>query len=128
MLVLEDETSSRALLVDALEGAGHDVRWAAGGLAGLAEIEGASFDVVLVDLALPERSGLAIARAAKRASPRTRVVLVTGWGHLLDRERLREHGVDLLLLKPVTAERAVSVVGEALRLARAAAAEAGGAP
>jgi two-component system response regulator AtoC len=77
---------------------------------------GSAFEVVLADLALPGRSGLAVARSVKRASPRTRVVLITGWGHLLDPERLREHGVDLMLVKPFRPERAIAVVSEALRL------------
>ena len=117
ILVLEDEEPVRAMLVQALTEAGHEVHAAPDGPSGLAMIEhGASFEVVLADLALPERSGLAVARAVKRASPRTRVVLITGWGHLLDPQRLREHGVDLMLVKPFRPERAIAVVSEALRL------------
>jgi DNA-binding response OmpR family regulator len=116
ILVLEDEEPVRAMLVQALTEAGHEVHAAPDGPEGLATIELGSFDVVLADLALPERSGLAVARSVKRASPRTRVVLITGWGHLLDPERLREHGVDLMLVKPFGAERAIAVVSEALRL------------
>ena len=116
ILVLEDEEPVRAMLVQALTEAGHDVHAAADGPAGLSKIEQGCFDVVLTDLALPQRSGLAVARSVKRASPQTRVVLITGWGHLLDPERLREHGVDLILVKPFRAERAIAVVGEALRL------------
>lgn len=116
ILVLEDEEAVRAMLVQALTEAGHEVHAAPDGPAGLATIEHGSFDVVLTDLALSQRSGLAVARAVKRASPRTRVVLITGWGHLLDPERLREHGVDLMLVKPFRAERAIAVVSEALRL------------
>jgi signal transduction histidine kinase len=116
ILVLEDEEPVRAMLVQALTEAGHEVHAAPDGPAGLAKIELGSFDVVLTDLALPQRSGLAVARSVKRASPRTRVVLITGWGHLLDPERLREHGVDLMLVKPFGAERAIAVVSEALRL------------
>jgi CheY-like chemotaxis protein len=106
VLVVEDEEPVRAALVEALERAGHDVHAAADGASGLAKIEQGRFDVVLADLALPERSGLALARAVKRVSPLTRVVLITGWGHLLDGERLREHGVDLMLVKPVRPARA----------------------
>jgi len=116
ILVLEDEEAVRAMLVQALTEAGHAVHAAPDGPAGLATIEHGSFDVVLTDLALSQRSGLAVARAVKRASPRTRVVLITGWGHLLDPERLREHGVDLMLVKPFRAEQAIAVVSEALRL------------
>jgi DNA-binding response OmpR family regulator len=121
ILVLEDEEPVRAMLVQALTEAGHEVHAAPDGPAGLAKIELGSFDVVLTDLALPQRSGLAVARSVKRASPRTRVVLITGWGHLLDSARLREHGVDLMLVKPFGAERAIAVVSEALRLLHASA-------
>jgi len=116
ILVLEDEASVRSLLVEALTQAGHKVESAADGAAGLAKLDGGPFDVVLTDLALPQRSGLAIARSVKRLDPRTPVVLITGWGHLLDPERLREHGVDLMLVKPFRIERVLSVVGDALRL------------
>jgi DNA-binding response OmpR family regulator len=116
VLVLEDEAPVRSLLVDALTRAGHRVDAAADGLSGLAKLESGRFDVVLTDLALPQRSGLAIARAVKRLHPHTPVVLITGWGHLLDPERLREHGVDLMLVKPFRLERVLSVVADALRL------------
>jgi len=116
ILVLEDEASVRSLLVEALTEAGHKVETAADGSSGLAKLDSGPFDVVLTDLALPQRSGLAIARSVKRLDPRTPVVLITGWGHLLDPERLREHGVDLMLVKPFRTERLLSVVGEALRL------------
>jgi signal transduction histidine kinase len=116
ILVLEDEDPVRALLVEALTQAGHKVETAADGSSGLSKLEAGHFDVVLTDLALPQRSGLAVARAVKRRSPGTPVVLITGWGHLLDPERLREHGVDLMLVKPFRVERVVSVVGDALRL------------
>jgi signal transduction histidine kinase len=116
ILVLEHETAIRSLLVDALRQAGHKVETAVDGLSGLGKLESGQWDVVLADFALPERSGLAIARAVRSLHPHTPVVLITGWGHLLDPERLREHGVDLMLLKPFRVGRALSVVGDALRL------------
>jgi len=116
ILVLEHESSIRSLLVDALRQAGHKVETAVDGPSGLGKIESGQWDVVLADLALPERSGLAIARAVRSLHPHTSVVLIMGWGHLLDPERLREHGVDLMLLKPFGVGRALSVVADALRL------------
>lgn len=116
ILVLEDEAPVRSLLVEALTQAGHKVEAAADGSSGLAKLQSGRFDVVLTDLALPQRSGLAIARSVKLLHPHTRVVLITGWGHLLDPERLREHGIDLMLVKPFRIERVLSVVGDALRL------------
>jgi CheY-like chemotaxis protein len=116
ILVLEDEEHIRTMLVEALSQAGHRVESAVDGLQGLARFQGGQFDVVLTDLSLPECSGLDVARSVKRLRPETPVVLITGWGHLLDPERLRESGVDLMLVKPFRLERVLSVLGDALRL------------
>ncbi|MDO8474960.1 MAG: GAF domain-containing protein [Candidatus Rokubacteria bacterium] len=116
ILVLEDEEHIRTMLVEALSGAGYRVESATDGLTGLARFQGGAFDVVLTDLSLPECSGLDVARSVKRMRPETPVVLITGWGHLLDPERLRDSGVDLMLVKPFRLERVLSVLGDALRL------------
>lgn len=118
ILVLEDEPQIREMLVDALRRAGHRVEFAADGLAGLARFQGGEFDVVLTDLSLPERSGLDVARAVKRMRAGTPVVLITGWGHLLDPTLLSESGVDLTLVKPFRLERVLSILDDALRLRR----------
>jgi signal transduction histidine kinase len=120
ILVLEDEPQIREMLVDSLGRAGHRVESAADGLAGLARFQGGEFDVVLTDLSLPERSGLDVARAVKRMRPQTPVVLITGWGHLLDPTLLAESGVDLTLVKPFRLERVLSILDDALRLRRPA--------
>jgi signal transduction histidine kinase len=116
ILVLEDEEHIRTMLVEALSAAGHRVESADDGLKGLALFQGGAFDVVLTDLSLPECSGLDVARSVKRMRPETPVVLITGWGHLLDPERLRDSGVDLMLVKPFRLERVLAVVGDAMRL------------
>jgi CheY-like chemotaxis protein len=118
VLVLEDEQRIREMLVDALGRAGHHVESVADGLAGLARFQGGAFDVVLTDLSLPERSGLEVARAVKRMRPGTPVVLITGWGHLLDPALLAQSGVDLTLVKPFRLERVLSILEDALRLRR----------
>jgi signal transduction histidine kinase len=116
ILVLEDEEEIRSMLVDALAEAGYRVESASDGLTGLAHFQGGNFDAVLTDLSLPECSGLDVARAVKSMRAETPVVLITGWGRLVDPVRLRESGVDLMLVKPFRLERVISVVADALRL------------
>jgi DNA-binding response OmpR family regulator len=57
-----------------------------------------------------------VARSVKRMRPGTPVVLITGWGHLVDPARLRDSGVDLMLVKPFRMERLLAVLQDALRL------------
>ena len=71
---------------------------------------------MLTELSLPACSGLDLARSVKSMRAETPVVLITGWGRLVDPVRLRETGVDLMLGKPFRLERVVSVVADALRL------------
>jgi DNA-binding response OmpR family regulator len=77
-------------------------------------------DVILTDLALRDRSGLQLAAAVKKRSAGTAVVLLTGWGRRLHEDRLRESGVDVMLVKPVQPDRVRAAVADALRLRRPA--------
>jgi len=116
ILIFEEEAQIRSMLVDALTEAGYRVESAADGPEGLTKLRSGSFDLVLTDLSLPDRSGLQVAQSVRHLSPQTAVVLITGWGHLLDHDRLRESGVDLILVKPFRLDRVLSVVRDALRL------------
>ena len=120
ILVIEDEDRLRRMLVEILTQAGHSVEAAPDGLDGLARFQGGRFDLVVTDLSMPECSGLEVARGVKKLSPGTPVVLITGWGDLLDPARIEEAGVDLMIVKPFRVERVLTVVADALRLGRRA--------
>ena len=74
--------------------------------------------MIVTDLSMPECSGLEVARALKKMNSATPVVLMTGWGDLLDPARIQEAGVDLMIVKPYRVERVLNVVTDALRLRR----------
>jgi CheY-like chemotaxis protein len=118
ILVIEDEDRLRRMLLDILTGAGHTTEGAQDGLDGLARFQGGRFDLVITDLSMPECSGLEVARGVKQISPGTPVVLITGWGDLLDPLRIEEAGVDLMIVKPFRVDRVLTVVGDALKLGR----------
>ncbi len=120
ILVIEDEEYIREMLEQMLLAAGHGVGTARDGLEGLARFRDGDYDVVITDLSIPERSGLEVTRAIKHESPEVPVILMTGWGDLLDPARLRENGVDFTLSKPFLSEQVSSVLADALRLRRTA--------
>jgi signal transduction histidine kinase/ActR/RegA family two-component response regulator len=116
VLVIEDEEHLRRMLLDTLASVGHTVEGAANGLEGLARFQRGTFDVVVTDLSMPECSGLDVTRAVKKMSPGTPVVMITGWGDVMNPDRMGDTGVDLMLVKPFKMERVLSVLDDALAL------------
>ncbi len=116
ILVIEDEEHLRWMLVDALVNAGHTAKSAANGLDGLSLFQQDTFDVVITDLSMPERSGLDVAREVKQLNPKVPVIMITGWGDVVSPERIGDSGVDLILNKPFKMDRVLGVVDQALGL------------
>jgi len=63
-------------------------------------------DVVLLDLGMPRKDGYEVARELRAGGldPMPVIVALTGWGQEVDKERTREAGFDLHLVKPVETE------------------------
>ncbi len=105
VLVIDDDPMLLKSISDILQSDGHTIVTTSGGQDGInsfqdAALGSAPFDVVITDLGMPYVDGRRVAAAVKRTSPRTPVILLTGWG-----ERLRAEGevpveVDQVLSKP----------------------------
>jgi signal transduction histidine kinase/ActR/RegA family two-component response regulator len=105
LLVVEDDPILLPTLTELFEREGHEVVAANGGRAGIdafhvALQEGHPFDLVLTDLGMPEIDGRRVAAEVKEASPRTPVILLTGWGQSLNAEGDHIPHVDRVLSKP----------------------------
>lgn len=116
ILIIDDDGMVRELLSEILQRAGHSVVQAAGGKEGFRLFRQGAFDLVLTDLGMPECSGWDVAAGIKRLAPKTPVALVTGWGLTLDRGKLKETGVDLVLNKPFQYTDVMALVAEAMEL------------
>ena len=104
ILIIDDDPLVVKSLRDTLEHDGHSVRSATGGREGI-EVFHASqksnqpFAVVITDLGMPY-DGRKVAAAIKEASPKTPVILLTGWGQrLVDDGGMPPH-IDRVLNKP----------------------------
>ncbi len=116
ILIIDDDGMVRELLSDILQAAGHTVVKAAGGREGIRLFRQDAFDLVLTDLGMPDCSGWEVATAVKGIAPRTPVALVTGWGLTLDRRKMKESGVDLVLNKPFQYPEVMALVAEGMEL------------
>jgi len=75
---------------------------------------GGGFDVVVTDLGMPYMDGTEVARRVKEISPRTPVILISGWGGQLEGDGAASPNVDRELGKPTTVEDVIAAIHELL--------------
>jgi CheY-like chemotaxis protein len=102
VLVVDDDPMVRKIIGEYLKMEGHAAVIATGGREGLEKFQGAEFDVVLLDRAMPGMSGDQVAAAIKQLKPEVPVILLTGFGSMMQAAGEKPPGVDLVLGKPVT--------------------------
>lgn len=122
VLIVDDEENIRDVLGDMLAAADHHVDVAVDGesaLQRLPQLMEQGLDVMFTDLGMPGMSGWELAAAVKTRWPELPVGLITGWGATLDMDKMRQHGVDLVVPKPFKFDQVTSVVAEALLLQQA---------
>ena len=105
VLLAEDNIVNQRVAVGLLTKRGHDVTVANNGLEALAELDRGAFDVVLMDVQMPEMGGLeataAIRRTRARPGGHIRIVAMTAHAMNGDRERCLAAGMDGYLSKPI---------------------------
>jgi len=118
VLVVEDNPDTRAMLAACLEAAGHEVATAADGRSGLAAALERPCEVLVCDIGLPGLDGLGLIRTLRAANDGISplAIAVSGYGQAEDRARGLEAGFDHYLVKPVSAEALLTVVGAAARV------------
>jgi CheY-like chemotaxis protein len=102
VLVVDDEPMVRNIIGEYLKAEGHAVEIATNGPEGLTRFQNAKFDVVLLDRAMPGMSGDQVAAAIKQLKPEMPVILLTGFGSMMQAAGEEPPGVNLVLGKPVT--------------------------
>jgi two-component system, OmpR family, phosphate regulon response regulator PhoB len=102
VLVIEDEPDLRSLLSYNLEAWGYEVRAVDSGKAGLRTFEEFAPDLVLLDLMLPDISGIEVCRKirGKQDQPAPIIFMLTARGDEIDRVAGFEVGADDYLVKP----------------------------
>ena len=105
ILCIDDEPLLRQLMHDVLELDHHQVTVAGGGQEGLelfrSRLNTAKpYEVVITDLGMPDVDGHHVARAIKAESPKTPIIMLTGWGTMMKTDGKAMPEVDAVLGKP----------------------------
>jgi CheY-like chemotaxis protein len=117
VLFIDDEPLLREMIQEVLSFHQHQVESAEGGEAGVAMFEkakakGQPFDVVITDLGMPGMDGKQVAERIKASSPKTPVILLTGWGMMLEEKGEGMSNVDALMNKPPRANDLLQVLAK----------------
>lgn len=115
LLVIEDDHAIRRGVCDALRFAGYEVLEAAEGSAGMAQALRAKFDLLLLDLVLPNYSGFEILEALKQQRPGTPVIILSARGEEADRVKGLKLGADDYVVKPFSLRELLARVEAVLR-------------
>ncbi len=100
MLVVDDEPSLREILAIFLAEDGHTVETAADGVEGLAAFRAHPFDLVITDKAMPGMNGEQFSAAIHNLVPNQPVIMLTGFGDLMNAAGELPIGVTVILGKP----------------------------
>lgn len=121
ILLAEDNPVNQRLMQKLLEKAGHFIRVAGNGREALHALEQEKFDLVLMDVQMPEMDGFA-ATAMIREKERTQgghlpIIALTAHAMQGDRERCLAAGMDSYLTKPIRRQELMLALAEAVGLA-----------
>ncbi len=118
LLIVEDDPSSRQIAGDILEDSVYEVEMAATGDDGARLIEEEEWDLVLLDIMLPGRSGFDLLEISKKLHPFTPVVMFTALKDRSSKLKAYEMGVDDFIVKPYDRWEFLARVRSLLRLSR----------
>src|SRR5690242_19043155 len=119
VLIVDDEQHIRLLIEQTLEelaDEGVDLYTASDGDEALAAIEAQSPDLVFLDVMMPKRNGLEVARAVRDELGRadTHIVLLTAKGQAVDREAGLAAGANRYLTKPFDPDELLAIAHDVL--------------
>jgi DNA-binding response OmpR family regulator len=116
ILIVEDDAKVRLLLRRCFEGEGFRVSEAGSGTEAIERLTAGTFDLVTLDLQLPDGDGFAVGREIRSRST-VPIIMVTGKGDTIDRVVGLELGADDYITKPFQLREVVARVRAVLRRA-----------
>ncbi len=113
LLVIDDSPTSRAI-VERLIGATYELVSVAGGAAALEAIEAQRFDLVLLDLLMPDMDGKIVLVRIKESHPELPVVIMTADIQDSTRAKVLSLGAEVMINKPLLKDNLTDAIELAL--------------
>ena len=119
ILIIDDELAIRESLQTLLELEGYEIAIAGTAREGMAEIGERSFDVVLLDLALPDKNGMEVLADIRSLHPDQAIIMITAYGTVENAVRAMQSGATNFIQKPWDNEKLLADVRRAVARQRA---------
>ncbi len=116
ILVVEDEEKIARLLEIELEIEGYKVKCCPNGLQALEQFRAGKWDLVLLDIMLPEMSGIELLRRVRANDSTTPIILLTAKDSVEDKVSGLDYGANDYITKPFQIEELLARIRAALRL------------
>src|SRR6185312_6216294 len=114
VLIIDDEAAIRESLQTLLEMEGYNVTTAANGEEGLAKLGDRPFELVLLDLALPDRNGIELLAEIREQDRHLSVIMITAYGTVENAVRAMQSGAANFIQKPWDNEKLLADVRAAI--------------
>jgi DNA-binding NtrC family response regulator len=118
VLIIDDEQEIRESLEQLLSLEGYQAASAATGEEGIKQVDGGVFDLVLLDISLPDRNGLDVLKSIKRDSPETSVIMITAYDSSQMAFHASKEGAESYITKPWDNDKLLLEVRNALHKTR----------
>jgi DNA-binding NtrC family response regulator len=116
VLVVDDDTEMRELLLDVLRQDGYEVAEAKDGAEAVLALRGRPFDVIVMDKNMPGPSGLDLLPGFRRVCPNSRIIMMTAFGDVPSYMEAVEKGAVEFLFKPFRMEEMKAAIAKALSM------------
>ena len=119
ILVVEDDENIRIGLIDVLESEGFEAEAASDGVIALKIFDRDQFDMVLLDLMMPGKSGYDVAREIRAGGSRVPIIMLTAKSEEIDKVLGLELGADDYVTKPFGVRELVARISALFRRSQA---------
>lgn len=114
ILVIDDEQIVRISCERTLGGEGFEVKSASNGKEGIELLEKEQFNLVLLDLKMPDLDGIEILKMIKEKWPETKIIMITGYSTVETAVKTLKLGAFNYLEKPFTPDILLETTRDAL--------------
>ena len=114
ILIVEDEKKIARFVELELKHEGYETEWSGNGREALDKILENQFDLIVLDVMLPELDGIEVCRKAREAGVRTPIIMLTAKDDVMDKVTGLDNGADDYMTKPFAIEELLARIRVAL--------------